>query len=417
MLAAGCVGATLLTVGLMVSLEHESEIEAQREREEARFRSRGPARPDFLERPLEEEVPGEDAAVGAGASSDSAAGVGGAGSAAYVPPAPYGADPYYGALAYDGGAASSSSPEEEAFERALHSSLTPQDVRTAAARGHGPVGSGYEAGGYDADRYLRTLAAMGGAYGREGVPGGAALPGTQPAVSEAVGQLHAFSETAARPRDGHADRIAGDVQRPAAPYEVREGTVIEAQFLTAIDSDLPGGVLGQVSRDVYDSQTQQTLLIPRGTRLVGTYDSQTAPGQSRLLVAWTRMILPDGRSLDLPALASKGMRGRAGITGEVDRHRLGTFGDALMLSVVGAGLALSQRGLGRSGSAYPSPGEVLAGSVAAELARVATETVRARAGRAPTIRVRAGAPFYVFVSGDLALPPYPSQDRFLQGWP
>ena len=420
-LAAGCVSATLLVVGLMVGSEREGEAEAQRQREESSLRSRGPARPDFLERPLEEEVAGEDAAPpAAGPEASDLIGIGGAGTAAYVPPSPYGSDTYYDVAAYDESAASGPSPEEQAFDRALRSSLTPQDVRTGAAEGDRPVGSSYDAGSYDADRYLHTLAAVGGAYGEASMAEGAASrPDVQSSASAAVEQPRAFLEAAARSRAGRADRIAGDVQRPAAPYEVLEGTVIEAQLLTAIDSDLPGGVLAQVSRDVYDSRTQQTLLIPRGTRLVGTYDSQTAPGQSRLLVAWTRMILPDGRSLGLPGLASKGMRGATGITGEVDRHRLGAFGDALMLSVVGAGLALSQRRPDRSGSAYPSPGEVLAGSVAAELARVATETVRARAGRSPTIRVRAGAPFYVFVSGDLALPPYPSQDGLLQRaeWP
>ena len=85
-----------------------------------------------------------------------------------------------------------------------------------------------------------------------------------------------------------------------------------------------------------------------------------------------------------------------------------------MLSVVGAGLALSQRRPDRNGSAYPSPSEVMAGSVAAELARVATEMLRAQAGRAPTIQIQEGIPFHVFMSGDLALPPYQAQDGFLE---
>ena len=442
-LAAGCVGATLLTVGLMVSSEHESDIEAQREREEARFRSRGPARPDFLERPLEEEIAGEEVAseevAGANALSPTSPAVAGthdADPAAYVPPAPYGASAYYEAS--DGGAASGPSPEEEALERALRSSLTPPDVRPVAPDEARPAygsGTGYDAGNYDANRYLRALSALSSTYSTGGMRQGDGPPlDTEPVASEAAGRPYTFSEAAARLGRGGADsgrvRAASETPRhtshyrSVSPYELREGTVIEAQLLTAIHSDLPGEVLAQVARNVYDSQTQQVLLIPRGTRLVGTYDSQIALGQGRLFVAWTRMVLPDGRSLTLSGLASKDLRGQAGLTGRVDRHRLGMFGDALMLSVVGAGLALSQRGPDRGGSAwdgsaYPSPGEIMAGSVAAELARVATETLRARAGRSPTIQIREGAAFYVFLSGDLALPPYHTQggplDRSVDG--
>ena len=119
-------------------------------------------------------------------------------------------------------------------------------------------------------------------------------------------------------------------------------------------------------------------------------------------------------AVTLPGLASKDLRGASGLTGRVDRHRLSAFGDALMLSVVGAGLALSQRRPDWGGSAYPSPSEVMAGSVAAELSRVATEMLRTRAGRAPTIQIQEGIPFHVFMSGDLALPPYQAQDGFLE---
>ena len=109
---------------------------------------------------------------------------------------------------------------------------------------------------------------------------------------------------------------------------------MEAYLLTAIHSDLPGEALAQVSRDVYDSQTQQVLLIPKGSRLVGTYDNQVAVGQGRLLVAWTRLVFPDGRSVRLPGLSSKDPAGASGLTGQVNRHRWRAFGNAVMLGVV-----------------------------------------------------------------------------------
>jgi type IV secretory pathway VirB10-like protein len=200
-----------------------------------------------------------------------------------------------------------------------------------------------------------------------------------------------------------------------SPFEIREGTLIEAFLLTGIHSDLPGEVVAQVSRPVYDSHTQQTLLIPKGTRLIGTYDNQIALDQSRLLVAWTRMVFPDGRSVNLPGLNAKDLTGANGLTGRVNRHYWRAFGNAMMLAVVGGGLSYAAQTTQRDGAyGYPTPGEVMAGSVATELSRVATEILRGSVTRRPTIRIREGTPFNVFMNGDLALTPYAPQDGFMQ---
>ena len=437
--AAAVMSATLLVVALMVGRSTGREAAARLEREEAARLSGGPARPRFLDRPPAEPVADsiEDAAEEQAPDAEAYDALleEASGSAAHVPPETYGAAPYYDASPYDQGTAGVPSPEEEALQRALRSSLVPQGLGDLAARQAeqaGPPGrtSAYD-GLYGSSLYGDGL--YGDALYRSAVREGKGVLGTPPqsqqtmdvygwgvsapaALAVTDGEQTAnepFSRRAAHVRSGRSAFVAGEIERPASPYEVREGTLIEAFLITAIHSDLPGEVLAQVSRNVYDSQTQQALLIPKGTRLVGTYNNQVALGQGRLLVAWTRMVLPDGRSVDLPGLASKDLRGASGLTGQVDRHRLSAFGDALMLSVVGAGLALSQRRPDRNGSAYPSPGEIMAGSVAAELSRVATEMLRARAGRAPTIQIREGTPFHVFMSGDLALPPYQPQDGFL----
>jgi hypothetical protein len=86
---------------------------------------------------------------------------------------------------------------------------------------------------------------------------------------------------------------------PASPYEVKAGTIIPAVMLGAINSDLPGQILGQVRENVYDSDTGEHLLIPQGTRLVGLYDHKIVYGQERVLITWQRLILPSGSSLSL----------------------------------------------------------------------------------------------------------------------
>ena len=100
----------------------------------------------------------------------------------------------------------------------------------------------------------------------------------------------AFVNASVDRRTTSPDRLAA----PASPYVVQAGTVIPASLITGIRSDLPGQITAQVTENVYDSPTGRFLLIPQGTRLIGIYDSQVAFGQSRVLLVWTRLIMPNG---------------------------------------------------------------------------------------------------------------------------
>src|SRR5437667_2555878 len=79
---------------------------------------------------------------------------------------------------------------------------------------------------------------------------------------------------------------------PVSPYEVNAGTIIPAVMLGAINSDLPGQILGQVRENVYDSDTGEHLLIPQGTRWVGLYNFKIVYGKDLVLIPWRRSILP-----------------------------------------------------------------------------------------------------------------------------
>jgi hypothetical protein len=345
-------------------------------------------------------------------------------SGAYGAPSGYEAAPAYapapsGSPSGSGSAgARDESPRVQALDRARRSSLAPQGVgglTGGVASGASPEGAATPAPGEGAAAYLHALQAAnvgpdasGLLTPRFGLPdaaaGGPQASGPSDAATVPGGGLVV-------PADGRY--LATSVERPRSPYEVRAGTVVEAALLTGIHSDLPGEVVAQVSRNVFDSGTQQVVLIPRGSRLVGTYDNAIALDQGRLLVAWTRLVFPDGRSLALPGLGSTDPSGASGLPGRVDRHFFRAFGNALMLAVVGGGLSVAaSRASGPGGTfGYPSPGEIMAGSVATELSRVATEILRGNVNRRPTIRVPAGARFAVFVSGDLALAPYVAGGR------
>jgi type IV secretory pathway VirB10-like protein len=110
------------------------------------------------------------------------------------------------------------------------------------------------------------------------------------------------------------------VVAPASTYVVQAGNIIPASLITGIRSDLPGQITAQVTENVYDSPTGRFLLVPQGTRLIGIYDSQVAFGQSRVLLVWTRLIMPNGRSIVLERQPGADTAGYAGLEDEVDNH-------------------------------------------------------------------------------------------------
>jgi hypothetical protein len=348
---------------------------------------------------------------------------------------PYGSSGAYQSASHGGGASSAPvSPRVEALDRAKRSALAPQGVSLGGgSRPEPPVASrapeSYETA------YLQTLeGVMADRRTPPGSPSGGSPLGTSPTMNgfgvspggamHPAAQAQQFVQGAVAARgagrvDGRylAGGPASPVHRPVSRYEVREGTLVEAYLVTGVHSDLPGDVIAQVARNVYDSETQQVVLIPRGTRLVGTYDNAVALDQSRLLVAWTRMVFPDGRSVSLPGLGSTGNDGMGGVPGRVNRHFFRAFGNAAMLALVGGSLTYAASQTRGPGGTFgvPTPGEVMAGSVATELSRVATEMLRGNVNRRPTITIPAGTRFSVFVSGDLALEPYAAADGFMGG--
>ncbi len=110
------------------------------------------------------------------------------------------------------------------------------------------------------------------------------------------------------------------LQTPISPYQVMAGSMIAASLITGINSDLPGLVAAQVTENVYDTVSGRTLLIPQGARLIGTYDSVIAFGQSRALLVWQRIILPDGSSIEIDNLPATDTAGYAGLEDGVDYH-------------------------------------------------------------------------------------------------
>ena len=153
---------------------------------------------------------------------------------------------------------------------------------------------------------------------------------------------------------------------------------------TAIDTDVPGFVRAVVSQDVrsYDGTR---VLVPRSSRLIGQYQSGLQAGQKRAYVIWTRLIRPDGVSVDIASPAT-GFDGSGGLPGKVDNHFFQRFGSAMLLSVIG-GLTT----LATGGSSV-----ILGGGSSA-----ASTALQQNGDIPPTVRVKMGEPIRVFTARDL----------------
>jgi type IV secretory pathway VirB10-like protein len=195
-------------------------------------------------------------------------------------------------------------------------------------------------------------------------------------------------------------------------YEIKAGWQIPVALEGGINTDLPGQIKARVRENVMDTATGQYLLIPQGTLAIGSYDSQIAVGQSRILVAWHRLIFPDGSSMVLEGMPGADQAGYAGLTGDVNNHYAKIFGSALMMSVISAGVQLSQPQTSTSSSQAPTSGQVIAGAVGQQLGQVSTAMIQRQMQVQPTITQEPGYRFVIQVSKDLLFPrEYRAQGR------
>jgi len=184
-----------------------------------------------------------------------------------------------------------------------------------------------------------------------------------------------------------------------SPYEVKTGTLIPAVMISGINSDLPGIVKGQVRENVFDTATGDYLLIPQGTTLIGKYSSNVSFGQNRALISWNRLVFPSGKTLDIGNMNGVDEAGYAGFEDEVDNHFVRIFGGAFLLSVLG-------------GEIYFEDGKIKMannGSLVQQnetmMQKTASQYIQKSLDIAPTIKIRSGYRFNIFVTRDLILEP------------
>lgn len=186
--------------------------------------------------------------------------------------------------------------------------------------------------------------------------------------------------------------------------ELKAGSVIPAIMVGGINSDLPGQIVGQVSRNVYDSTTGNYLLVPAGAKVVGVYDSQVVQGQNRVLVAWERIIFPDGSSISIGGMPGTDGAGYSGFNDKVNRHFWPMFRDALFMTVISAGAQLSQPR--NTTNDTISASQIAAAALGQQFSQVGAQVVQRNMDRQPTLEIRPGYLFNVMITKDVILPPW-----------
>ena len=119
-----------------------------------------------------------------------------------------------------------------------------------------------------------------------------------------------------------------------SPFALFQGSVIRARLITGINSELPGQITAIVTSDIYDSVKGRYLLIPRGTKVIGMYSSDVKMNAQRLFAGFSRLIFPDGSSLNLGAMPGQSLDGYAGIDANVDTHFLKNLLSGFLISTI-----------------------------------------------------------------------------------
>lgn len=320
---------------------------------------------------------------------------------------------------------------------ALLLGLSPQQRRTAAeqeaqATNAGPPNTIAQASSqYDAANFVRPQAetselqppqdplwANGSATTppvQSSTAGGAQTPTTQPTRDpETIARTAPIIFASATTQSTNTtDRDAGDARLdshlipPRSRYEIQSGSVIPAALVTGLNSDLAGRVIAQVTAPVYNSVTGDTLLIPQGARLIGTYNNGVQYGDHRIVLVWNRLILPNGWSINLQQMSASDPTGAAGLQDTTDNHLgrlIGAVGLSTLFSVIG------NESEGTSSTSTPNNRQpflqTLGDAAAQQAAQTGSQITQRELTVHPTLRVRPGASVRVLVTRDIQLRPY-----------
>lgn len=235
---------------------------------------------------------------------------------------------------------------------------------------------------------------------------GAPIPGTETPSQDYDPADRKDKEQFLDKRSARRDEWTLPFTREAGAFcEIKTGTVIPGIMLTGVNSDLPGKIIGQVSQNVYDTATGNMLVIPQGSRLFGVYDSRVAVGQNRVLIAWNRVVFPDGSAVSLETMPGTDQAGYGGLEDNVDNHYMRIFGSAMVMSLVSGGMAYAMDTFSNnSGSAEnqkPSMQDEMGSALGSQLGQATVQLLQRNVNIKPTLEIRPGFRFNLVVVKDM----------------
>ena len=197
--------------------------------------------------------------------------------------------------------------------------------------------------------------------------------------------------------------LAAIKTKPISPYEMKTGTLIPSVLITEINSELPGPIKAQVSENVFDTATGEHLLIPQGSTLIGAYSSNVQYGQNRVLIAFNRIVFPDGQTLNLNGMNGINQQGAAGFNDQVNNHYLKIFGSSLFMGAITGGIAMADNK--HTDQFIETNRQKMLGALISELGQVAKQMIQKNMNISPTLEIRAGYRFNIFTTKDIILEP------------
>lgn len=251
---------------------------------------------------------------------------------------------------------------------------------------------------------LKSMLSSSGTAVSWGSSGGAGTPAGAP-PAPAAGQ----PATLAKPKNSvYSTHL---VRKEVSPYELLQGTVIPATLETGIKSDLAGEITAVVNQPVYNSVSGAYVLIPAGSKLVGTYENKVIAGATRVGVAWTRILFPNGTYMQIGGMPGADSSGYSGFHDEVNDHTWTIFKNALLLSLIDVGMSVASptstttaATTGVTGNSALQDGEQ---ALAQTFGQAEAQMMQQAINIAPTITIRPGYAFNVMVTKDLVFPgPY-----------
>jgi type IV secretion system protein VirB10 len=309
-----------------------------------------------------------------------------------------------------GEAAAERSSADELREEMYKSDLEARTAGTSISSGKGlgalePLGAALPAQGMGS--LLQQLASeypKAGSGGSVGVPTPSLLPANAGSGEQSDANLQEHKENFIdKARQARDERDYSSATRAPAlsKYEIKAGWDIPATLESGVNTDLPGEVKAVVRENVYDTATGRYLLIPQGARMIGQYDNRVSYGQSRAIVIWSRLIFPDGSSVDLDGMVGHDASGAAGFHDQVDNHFVRLVSMALMLSAFTAGVEMSQPQTSSASGAL-SPSAEATQALGQQFGQLGMEVTRKNLNIQPTVKIRPGYRFNVRVNRDIA---------------